>query len=207
MTYRIREILNKVENRNNNFNAQTWLDIRVFADICLYYQRTGLEIRTAIILRDCVERVHAAIVERLPEGSTFTTAGEAIEFIQSVGISTVQMKKDNRARKKISDALTLEERFLDGGGTIDMLRNSIENKQAITKSGLDMSKVSKLAEQVNKMIEKNEEADISSYTKSEEFPITSEDITKATAAQQERNRVQKERDAAFIASMTKQKEV
>lgn len=146
-----------IMDKQNNFNAQTWLDVRMFADICLFYQKEGLEIKTATILRDCVERVHAAIIGRLSDGELFSTATEAVMFLRSVGISTTQMDRDKRSLKKISETLSLEDRYLDQGGTITKLKAGINAKQELQKHGHSTDELNRAARLLGELLSTPEE--------------------------------------------------
>lgn len=190
-----------MEERQNNFNAQTWVDVRMFADVCLFYQKEGLEIKTATILRDCLERVHSAIVEKLPVGELFTTTNAAIDFLRSIGISTAQLETDKRARKKIGDSLALEERFIDQGGSLEKLKAGVDAKHLLHRMGYSREQLDAAVKTLSETLDRSTEED----------RITVADASKESLAQRaldaaERDRRMKEADEDFIRQMTPKKD-
>lgn len=141
-----------IKDRQRNFNAQTWVDVRMFADVCRFYQEQGLEIRTATILRDCLERVHSATMAKAGTDSMFISVEEAVAYLRSVGISTAQMQGDKRTRKKIGDALVLEERFLDDGGKMEKVMESMKAAAINKAAGISPEQIKKMAEIADRLM-------------------------------------------------------
>lgn len=211
-----RDISGSFEDRKPNFNAQTWLDARMFADICLFYQQEGLEIKVATILRDCVERVHSAICSRLPEDSIFISTAEAIDFLKTVGISTAQMERDSRARKKIGDSLVLEDRHLDSGGSMNSMRQSIQAKNILRDKGISQADVDRavalMEEKVSRSTEEDRKlanADTATILQGiQDKPILvagDNNALQRAEASAEKDRLRKEADDAFTKSMLAKK--
>jgi len=117
--------------RDKNFNAQTWLDVRMFADICMVYYKSGTMPRTSTVLRDCVERVHEVAKERLSEDERFYDADSAITFLRSLGVSVSQFGSDRRAKSLMGKTLTLQDRVMEFEGVEAMRRKVKANDYTV----------------------------------------------------------------------------
>jgi hypothetical protein len=190
-----------------NFNAQTWLDVRMFADICWFYRQQGMAVKTSVIIRECVERVHAAILEKIDEDERFTEADDAVQFLSEVGVSMTQFNRDDRARRSLAKTLTLEDRYIDYVGPGAFRKEVV----GMTDSEfLDMGK--KASEEFFKKQEGNESKpihkeniEIMSVAKLSGVPDSEESPIERAKRAAEEDRIKKEQEKDFIASLSRKK--
>jgi hypothetical protein len=126
-----REVKGEAGEEKSNFNVQTWIDVRVFADLCRFKKTLGGGHTIAEVSRWCMEVVHRQVAGNMVD--SFASVTEAISYLREEGISVRQLDGDRRSRRRIGDAFVLEERYIEEHGSLERLKQKMDTQKVLVK--------------------------------------------------------------------------